>query len=303
MAQEPISISDEDMKESLGRSGYLLEARMEAVLRARSGYSEANSPYTDPITGKSRELDLGGLLRVEFLWDDHNAIFSRLLIECVNNPQPMAFFMRDTPWAGFQEESIHCVGIPVRVPDGERGVPLPRTLDMMSYHHYCTGPIATQYCSFVRKKDKSEWMAIHDEEQFGCISALCNAMSHCAEQHYRNYEPGPERVNIEFYYPILALQGELVEVRQEKGAVLLNATDHLRFQRSVSAHGHDRSYGIDVVTEPAFPKLLDLIEKELRTTAEGMKRRQNEMKAAIRWFESERDRRGANADLRDLVIL
>lgn len=263
MAEEPISISDEEMKEALGRSGYLLEARLAAVLRARCGYSDANEPYADPLTGKSRELDLGGLLGPEFLWNDRNAIFGHLLIECVNNPQPIAFFMRDTLWAGFQEENIHCVGIPVLFPDGERRVPLSRKLDMMHYHHYCTGPIATQYCSFVRKKDKGEWMAIHDDEQFGCISALCNAMSHCAEQHYRNYEPGPERVNLEFYYPILALQGELVDVRQEKGTVLLNSADHLRFQRSVSAHGHDHSYGIDVVTESAFPKLLNLIEKEV----------------------------------------
>lgn len=42
----------------LSRSGYLLESRLETLLRKRDYYVEANSVYPDASTGKSRELDL-----------------------------------------------------------------------------------------------------------------------------------------------------------------------------------------------------------------------------------------------------
>jgi len=51
-------ISSEEVKDALTRSGYLLESRLEKVLRENGFYVEANSAYFDSDTAKSRALDL-----------------------------------------------------------------------------------------------------------------------------------------------------------------------------------------------------------------------------------------------------
>jgi hypothetical protein len=50
--------------------------------------------YPDPITGKSRELDVSAIRPEPVTSDYRNAIWPRLLIECVNNPQPIGFFTK-----------------------------------------------------------------------------------------------------------------------------------------------------------------------------------------------------------------
>jgi len=48
---------------------------------------------------------------------------------------------------------------------------------MERYHHYCWGRIATQCCSFSKKKSHpSEWLAEHLPEQFNCFPKLLNAL-------------------------------------------------------------------------------------------------------------------------------
>jgi len=51
-------ITLKEMKESILRSGYLIEQRVETILRDRGYFVEANAAYPDPITGKSREIDI-----------------------------------------------------------------------------------------------------------------------------------------------------------------------------------------------------------------------------------------------------
>ena len=51
-------ISLEETKDALLRSGYLLEHRLETLLRQKDYYVETNEAYPDPETAKSRELDI-----------------------------------------------------------------------------------------------------------------------------------------------------------------------------------------------------------------------------------------------------
>ena len=54
-------ISPEEMTDALNRSGYLLETRVEDALVEAAFTVEANTCYPDPLTGKSRELDIYAL--------------------------------------------------------------------------------------------------------------------------------------------------------------------------------------------------------------------------------------------------
>jgi hypothetical protein len=87
------SISRHEAAEALRRSGYLLEARVEHFLATHGYYVDANDAYPDPATGKSRELDLVAMTARRVSRDD-DFVFNILLIECVNNPQPLVLLTK-----------------------------------------------------------------------------------------------------------------------------------------------------------------------------------------------------------------
>ena len=148
-------ISVDHAKEALLRSGYLLESRLDTVLRKKGYYVETNVAYPDPHTGKSREMDIYAMQAMQAGKEEYDYIFLVLLIECVNNPQPIAFFTKK-PQVGFTfHHEIKHAGIPVKIPvKGERDSweSLLDYLEMDKYHHYCRGLVATQFCSFTKKR-------------------------------------------------------------------------------------------------------------------------------------------------------
>jgi hypothetical protein len=56
------SISKDEIADALRRSGYLIEYRIEDVLRGQGYHVSANTTYPDPITRKPRELDLSAII-------------------------------------------------------------------------------------------------------------------------------------------------------------------------------------------------------------------------------------------------
>src|SRR5690348_2889546 len=89
-----------EAKDALIRSGYLLESRVEAVLRDFPYYVQANASYSDPETGKSREYDLYAMGAHKAGPAETDYQFTVLLIECVNNPQPLVLLTKE-PQAAF----------------------------------------------------------------------------------------------------------------------------------------------------------------------------------------------------------
>lgn len=200
-----------EAKEALKRSGYLLESRVEKVLSDEGYYVEANAAYPDAETGKSRELDVYAMGATKAGPNEYDYVFNVLLIECVNNPEPIAFITKE-PLVGFlHHQEVKLAGLPVKIPSKKpRGSweALPDFLGMDKYHHYCKGRVATQFCSFSRKKKDQEWMASHNPEQFDSFRKLSAAVEYFIDHHYKSWEFGvDEWLNVEFYYPVLLLQG------------------------------------------------------------------------------------------------
>jgi hypothetical protein len=140
------TISHQQMRDALLRSGYLLEYRVEQVFRAHGYFVEANQAYPDPITGKSRELDLAAMSG-KLVWENETSlVFSRPLVECVNNTQPMAFITKSSIVSGAHVYDLPFSGLPLKVNSNGRWVPLAVFLGMDKYHHHCEGLVATQYC-------------------------------------------------------------------------------------------------------------------------------------------------------------
>ncbi len=285
----PVAITDEQMKEALMRSGYLLESRLEACLRARNYHVETSAAVPDPKTGISREMDIYALtgehLRVRSSGEIGHWVFGVVLVECLNNPTPIVFFTKETSLAPLFVEKIRVAGLPVSVQFGSESMPLPMFLDMQEYHHYCEGPVATQWCSFTpRDKNHPErgWIASHDDVHFNDLSKLCAAVDFYMDRHFRSWVPGQhETLNLEFYNPVLVVQGELVDVHVSGTGIDLARAEHLQFHRSVIAGSEEKEYRIDVVTERHFPAYLDMLEEELRKTADRLLSKWEHIERAI----------------------
>src|SRR5947207_1372140 len=111
----PEVIQTEEMKESLLRSGYLLENRIESLLSEEGYVVDASKMVVDALTGKHRELDLHAVSLHHYQDDPPFRLHSVLIVECVNNPQPVALFTKDPiPGPGGPELEIRCAGIPTK---------------------------------------------------------------------------------------------------------------------------------------------------------------------------------------------
>ncbi|MBI3644871.1 MAG: hypothetical protein HY233_02740 [Acidobacteriales bacterium] len=180
-------------------------------------------------------------------------------------------------------------GLPAKMP-GERGNvswdALPSYLAMDKYHHYCKGRVATQFCSFVEKKRQqnvSEWMATHEDSHFDSFHKLASAVDHFSTEHFENWRfGGQESVNVEFFYPVLIVQGDLIDVRHGRKSLRVRPTNHIQYRMSMVTSGRKQKiHQIDVVTEQYFPRYLKLIDEEIAKTARLLRRRHAAVRNAI----------------------
>jgi hypothetical protein len=278
-------ITSADARNALLRSGYLLESRVANKLRSLGYYVQANDIYPDPETGKAREYDLSAIHAVKAGPNDFDYLFLVPLIECVNNPQPIAFITTE-PQVGFLHyQEIKMSGLPVKINISDGWLGLSDFLEMNKYHHYCSGRIATQYCSFQKKKgSQNEWMAFHDDTHFGALKTLCDVVENEIEKHYDgwSFEAGKqEDLNVQIYYPILVTQGDLLEVDVRPRSIRVTKANHIQYRRSILKHGVQIAYQIDVVTERYLPRLIKLGETEIEKTARLLRRRHKKIREAI----------------------
>ena len=286
MSEKRDKISRNEIRDALLRSGYLLESRVESRLREHWGYVETNASYQDPETGKSRELDVYSMAAVKAGPEDFDFVFPVLVIECVNNLQPIALLTKEPLTPFLHHEDVKMAGLPVKIRDGGRSAwqGLAEFLRMEDYHHYCQGRVATQYCSFSRKKSGSqkEWFATHEGSHFDSLKKLCDATDYFVDRHFKSWSfAEKEWVNIDFYYPLLIVQGELLDARAGKRSVTLRRTCHVQFRRSVVVGGKEENYQIDVIEERYLSKYLEIIDRELEKTARLLRRRHRAVRDAI----------------------
>lgn len=268
------SITHAEATKALLNSGYLLESRLERLLVAR-GYSvDANDAYPDPTTGKSRELDLAAIT-ARRLSRDYDFVFNVLLVECVNNPQPLVLLTKQ-PQVGFLfHEDLRLAGLPAKLFDRRTGrwSRLQEALHLEKFHHYHASRVATQFCSFA-KKAGNDWMALHEGPHFDAFSKLCDAVDHFQNKHFTSWRfADKESVNVEFYYPVLVVQGELLEGRVQKTGVTLRTARHLQFRRTAIRRSEAIAYQIDVVQEKQFSRFVAMLEKELELIVRRLKAR------------------------------
>jgi hypothetical protein len=281
--QPPEKIGVEDVKAALRRSGYLIEGRIARALENRRPENRPyavhpNWVYPDPTTGESRELDVfaewQGPVSTLIGFLTHG-----LIIECVNNPQPLVLLTRGRGSSTAISElellkwRTQAAFVPHASSDSPSArQPLSHLLDTSSYHHYFDVPYATQYCSFQYKQSKNpgEWMAVHEGTHFDSFVKLCDGVDERLAKwdQSRDDDPGfDEPVTLLTFLPVLVIQGELYAVDPTRPDVELTTASHLLYQHTRVVGNHRRAYRIDVVTEKGFASYLDRVERETRETA------------------------------------
>lgn len=213
-------------------------------------------------------------------------VWAVLLIECVNNLQPMALITKKPALASLHSGEIKLGGLPTQVfiASTKAWQSIPDFLEMETYHHYCRGRVATQFCSFARKKETKQWMALHEDPHFDAFRTLCTALEYARTKFYSSWEfraKSREYMNVEFYYPAVVLQNQLLDVRPTGNSIRIKSSKHLQFRRSFIYRGEAHDYQIDVLTESFFPKYLSLVEKELDITAQRVQDAFTEIQRAV----------------------
>lgn len=276
------------MREAIQRSGYLLEQRVEAVLTKEWAFVQTNPIFPDPDTGKSREIDIDAISATQIYKKGYNFVFPILLCECVNNPQPVVFFTRESLVSFLHHEQVRVSGIPVKFWKEDGYVSFSEFTGMEKFHHYCEGSTATQYCTFQLKKDKSSWMALHAEEQHEIFSSLLKAIDYEIAQHFDSWylpdKVDEEGVNVQAYYPLVILQGSLYSASLKNNHLFLRKSKHIQFRKQLflSRTNKVETYQINVIVEEYLPDYLRIIHSEMKRVKSIFQRRKADVLLSIK---------------------
>jgi len=197
-----------ELIDAIRRSGYLIESQISDLLSNAGFFVETNQVIKDPITGKSREIDL--LAEYYSHHEGRSGIIAKVkfVFEAKNNPFPLVLLteLKPTPNIEIGESFREVITPPEYMANStEEGF-----FDALIGEK--TEPIFTQYCTFKRKKDSrdSELMAFHPDELH---DSLVKIVQHCDEQltFWQGRESDKHFRDL-LYLPVVVLGGTLYEL-------------------------------------------------------------------------------------------
>ena len=210
---EKFIVSPTEMLEALSRSGYLLEAEVAKMLANAGFFVETNQVIEDPVTGKSREIDIvaefygfnktpseiQACAKIEFIFEVKNNLFPVVLLN------EFDFSPRVEPELGLKEIITGVKGVSYQGCDEY----------YLSLVENSKPSIYTQYCSFHKKKENDELMALHPENLHTGISKI---VQYCEEQLEMWESHGgwsDEYLRHFLYMPILLINDDLYELKEK----------------------------------------------------------------------------------------
>lgn len=280
-------ITLEELRKSVESSGYLIEQRIEPILEKYKYYVEKNDVYKDDETGKSREIDLTAINAIK-LGDDFDFLFYHLLVECENNKQPIVFFRSDSPIKFLFHYDIKFSGTPSKIYISKsKTEKLTDFFAFEKFHHYCKGFHSTQYCTFQKPKQKdNDWIAFHSESQHDSIKSLIKCLKFFIDRDYKGYylpeKVSEEPINLNFYYPLIVLQGDLFEAFYDNKNLILEPRNMIQYRQQEIKKGETETFQIDIIKESFLEEYLKLIEKEMKKVGQKAKYNIEQVKHSVK---------------------
>jgi hypothetical protein len=200
--------SIQQIRQAIGRSGYLFEQPVAYRLREYGYLVMPNYNFEDVDSGESREIDLHAIIgRYE---EDLDVLIEQLLlIECKKTTNPLVFFSKPAYRELRQIDNyFDLVGNPESVYAGRsRGIlRLEHYLDFSDLsHRYKLSDTSSQFCMVMHKG--KEWEAKHEHIYDGMIVPLIK----CLASEKTDFIKGLPKsmIQLRIFYPIVLADSEL----------------------------------------------------------------------------------------------
>jgi uncharacterized metal-binding protein len=262
-------LSQKDLLEAIKRSGYLFESEISNMLAKVGFFIESNQVIEDPITRKSREIDLTAeyyneydkeiaeykaSAKIKFVFEIKNNIYHLVLMT------KFEFSPNIEIWESLKEIQTAPKGIDWNSSEGFYEKLLEN--NVLLY---------TQYCSFSHKKGQKnkELVALHPEHVYAGLSKITQ---YCEEEkdlwddrkideYYRKF----------LYLPVLLIKDDLYELQiNNKSNPKLHKVDESKLVFNYYFKGDLRISTIFVVTQKGIKKFMEKMIKLERMVEEEM---------------------------------
>lgn len=264
---EKIKFTETEILDSLSRSGYLLESEITKRLVNYGFFVESNLSSLDPLTGKSREIDLFAENNYDATKKSESKCIAlvRFIFEIKNNDFPLVLLTKfeNSPnsniWEGFKIAQT----IPEKIFD---------TYYFNDFTHILLyqdeSDMFTQYCSFSHKKNE-ELMAHHPENLY---SSLLKLTQYCEEMiepwaNNKSRHQGDNWFRNFLYLPVLLINDDLFELEiTDDNKNVLKKVDSSRLIFNYHYKQEPKTSIIYVVTKSGLEEFLKkvlLVEKKV----------------------------------------
>lgn len=248
-------ISKEEILVALIKSGYLLEDRVNKALTTNGWLTVPNMRYIDDQTGIEREIDIMALNHISMGNNYADYIHSSLLIECMNNKEPIVFF------ENLEKSTNRIAALSFTCFNNNFWEILLMAQTEIGFSEELIW--SSQYCSFQQVKNKEAenngWIAYHPNDNHDSLNTFFKFIKF----HKNAYS---ERKNsadfiVGFYHrPLIILQGPLMSVEQGND-IKIHERNHIKYQIP-KTENDGRLFTIDIITEDFLDSYLKDIKKE-----------------------------------------
>lgn len=260
---DKINFNEEEILGALGRSGYLFESEISKMLSEKGFFVETNTVIKDPLTGKSREIDLTAEFYDANINYRENKSFTKIkyVFEIKNNSAPIVLLteFENNPniqdWEAFKQY--------LTIPSEMEGYFSSHYWDKLVLQNKFS--IFTQYCSFQKKNKNDELMALHPDNIYEGLSKISQ---YCEQKiQNKNITEPDQYLRLFLYLPVLLITDDLYELKyNETKSHKLDKTQCSLLLYNYHYEGKPSMAYIFVVTKQGLTELLNFmtqIEKEV----------------------------------------
>lgn len=271
--------SSDDIISALDQTGFIFEYRVAQKLRKLGCETFLNDPFTDPETGKLREVDVIAHLTKTVTADNLRLITSAILIvECKKYDDPLLILG--------EEDTFYGTNVVLSFDPPELGFPQPLTEHIIyklthweNDETYRPFFIGTQLIKMRRQNGK--WMANNEAVYDSIVYPLAKATARQGERLRANADRGDSQSarityklapTLDYLFPILITSGDIYTVNvtgNEKPSVeraswtrLVRQFDSGPFQMDIVSFMHLENY-IGEKINPTLVKTLGSLESHI----------------------------------------
>lgn len=264
------TISIDNIKDALLRSGYLLENRVLKFFQSAGLNATTNHHFPGDEEGKFREIDVMATTSIGYVSLGENlegvSVYAHFVSECINTLQPIGVF-ENLSSSGLNP--VKLLNVMVNGYDDLREVSSHLWNEALERINHKIGP-AKQYCGFVQKNQKSaEWMATHPEDFHRTLTKLTQFVKYDFKQIQVIWEGiRPQNCRIEIIIPLIVLQGEILEIKNNNDLEIVPVP----FYKLNAPYEEYSSASIDLVSEKHLMEYFNATMSELKMIFEFLEK-------------------------------